>query len=62
MNRVVIMSAGPSARIIGDHMIDLPRPRDASEVRLQPRFHELHKAIWGQLRTEVLKAYGEEAA
>jgi NitT/TauT family transport system ATP-binding protein len=59
-DRVVIMSAGPAARIIGDHAIDLPRPRDASEVRLLPRFHELHKAIWGQLRSEVLKAYGEE--
>ena len=60
-DRVVIMSAGPAARIIGDHAIDLGRPRDASEVRLLPRFHELHKAIWGQLRGEVLKAYGEEA-
>jgi NitT/TauT family transport system ATP-binding protein len=61
-DRVVIMSAGPEARIIGDHAIDLGRPRDAAEVRLQPRFHELHKAIWGQLRSEVMKAYGGEAA
>ena len=59
-DRVVIMSAGPAARIIGDHAIDLGRPRDASEVRLAPRFHELHKAIWGQLRAEVMKAYSEE--
>ena len=61
-DRVVIMSAGPQARIIGDHAIDLRRPRDASEVRLAPRFHELHKTIWGQLRGEVLKAYGGEVA
>jgi NitT/TauT family transport system ATP-binding protein len=61
-DRVVIMSAGPQARIIGDHAIDLGRPRDAAEVRLAPRFHELHKAIWSQLRTEVMKAYGSEAA
>jgi sulfonate transport system ATP-binding protein len=61
-DRVVIMSAGPSARIIGDHAIDLTRPRDASEVRLLPRFHELHRAIWSQLRAEVLKAYGGEMA
>jgi sulfonate transport system ATP-binding protein len=59
-DRVVIMSAGPAARIIGDHAIDLARPRDASEVRLVPRFHELHKAIWGQLKDEVMKAYGGE--
>jgi NitT/TauT family transport system ATP-binding protein len=61
-DRVVIMSAGPAARIIGDHAIDLARPRDASEVRLLPRFHELHEAIWRQLRAEVLKAYSGEVA
>ena len=61
-DRVVIMSAGPQARIIGDHGIDLPRPRDASEIRLLPRFHALHKAIWTQLRDEVLKAYAGAVA
>jgi NitT/TauT family transport system ATP-binding protein len=60
-DRVVIMSAGPQARIIGDHRIDLPRPRDVAEVRLEPRFHTLHKAIWSQLRDEVVKAYGGAA-
>jgi NitT/TauT family transport system ATP-binding protein len=59
-DRVVIMSAGPAARVIGDHAIDLGRPRDAAEVRLLPRFHELHRAIWDELRGEVLKAYREE--
>jgi NitT/TauT family transport system ATP-binding protein len=61
-DRVLIMSAGPNARVIGDHAIDLDRPRDASEVRLLPRFHELHQAIWGQLRAEVMKAYEGELA
>ena len=61
-DRVVIMSAGPGARIIGDHAIDLPRPRDASEVRLLPRFHELHKAIWGQLRSRGAEGLREESA
>ena len=61
-DRVVIMSAGPAARIIGDYAIDLARPRDASEVRLIPRFHELHKAIWTQLKDEVMKAYSGEVA
>ncbi len=60
-DRVVIMSSGPSATIIGDHAIDLPRPRDAMDVRLDARFHELHHEIWGQLRGEVLKAYGSAA-
>ena len=57
-DRVVIMAAGPNSRIIGDHRIDLPRPRDVSEVRLDPRFHALHRTIWGQLRDEVTKTYG----
>lgn len=59
-DRVIIMSAGPEARIIGDHRIGIPRPRDIAEVRLQPLFHDLHKTIWGQLRAEVVKAYGGE--
>ncbi len=61
-DRVVIMSAGPEARVIGDHVIDLARPRDASEVRLQPRFHELHNMIWNQLRDEVMKGYEATAS
>jgi NitT/TauT family transport system ATP-binding protein len=56
-DRVVIMAAGPKSRIIGDHRIDLPRPRDVSEVRLDPRFHAVHRTIWGQLRDEVIKTY-----
>ncbi|MFG1464880.1 ABC transporter ATP-binding protein [Xanthobacter sp. DSM 24535] len=59
-DRVVIMSAGPEARIIGDFPIDLARPRDASEIRLDHRFHELHRQIWNQLKTEVAKTYGED--
>jgi NitT/TauT family transport system ATP-binding protein len=59
-DRVVIMSAGPEARIIGDHVIDLGRPRDAADVRTDPRFRALHKTIWGQLKAEVIKAYGDQ--
>lgn len=56
-DRVLIMSAGPDAGIIGDYSIDLGRPRDASEIRLLPRFHALHKAIWTKLKDEVMRAY-----
>lgn len=59
-DRVVIMSAGPEARIIGDFAVDLARPRDASDVRMLPRFHDLHRAIWSELKAEVIKAYGGE--
>jgi NitT/TauT family transport system ATP-binding protein len=56
-DRVVVMSAGPASRLIGEFAIDLPRPRDVSEIRLTPRFVELHKLIWQALRDEVQKAY-----
>jgi NitT/TauT family transport system ATP-binding protein len=58
-DRVVVMSAGPSARIIGDIPIPLERPRDIAEIRLEPRFQQLHRDIWHMLKTEVLKAYGD---
>jgi NitT/TauT family transport system ATP-binding protein len=58
-DRVVIMSAVPAARIIGDWQVDLPRPRDISEVRLDPAFHELHRKIWHKLKTEVVKGYAQ---
>lgn len=60
-DRVLIMSAGPEARVIGDHRIDLARPRDAADIRTDPRFHEIHRAIWAQLKAEVVKTYGEGA-
>jgi NitT/TauT family transport system ATP-binding protein len=63
-DRVVVMSAGPAARIIGNFPVTLPRPRDIAEIRLEPAFHHIHKEIWGSLRVEVQKAYaqGEEAS
>ncbi len=61
-DRVVIMSAGPASTIVGDHKIDLARPRDAADIRLDPRFHEIHKAIWSELKAEVIKTYGEASA
>jgi NitT/TauT family transport system ATP-binding protein len=56
-DRVVIMSAGPAARIIGEWRVPLPRPRDISEVKLDPAFHALHRDIWHMLKSEVLKGY-----
>jgi NitT/TauT family transport system ATP-binding protein len=60
-DRVVIMSAGPSARIIGDWRVALPRPRDIFEVRLYPAFHSLHREIWSVLKAEVLKGYAQSS-
>ena len=59
-DRVVVLSAGPATRPIGEFAIDLPRPRDVAEVRTQPRFVELHTQIWAVLRDEVLKGYAQQ--
>jgi NitT/TauT family transport system ATP-binding protein len=61
-DRVVIMSAGPGARIIGDWRVQLPRPRDIMEVRLEKEFHSLHREIWSVLKDEVLKGYAQSGA
>ena len=61
-DRVVVLSAGPASRPIGEFRIDIERPRDVAEVRATPRFVELHKAIWDVLREEVLKGYKQQLA
>ena len=61
-DRVVVLSAGPAARPIGEFRVDLPRPRDVAEVRTAPRFIELHRDIWAVLREEVLKGYQQQLA
>jgi NitT/TauT family transport system ATP-binding protein len=60
-DRVLIMSAGPSARIIGDYAVPLPRPRDVAEIKLAPQFQEAHREIWHLLKKEVLKTYPDFA-
>jgi NitT/TauT family transport system ATP-binding protein len=59
-DRVVVMSAGPASRPIGEFAIDLERPRDVAEVRTTPAFIALHNAIWAVLRDEVLKGYQQQ--
>jgi NitT/TauT family transport system ATP-binding protein len=59
-DRVVVMSAGPGSHLIGEFSIDMARPRDVAEVKMTPRFIELHKAIWDVLREEVLKGYQQQ--
>jgi NitT/TauT family transport system ATP-binding protein len=61
-DRVVIMSAGPGARIIGDWRVPLARPRDIFEVRMDKEFHSLHREIWSVLKEQVLKGYAQSGA
>jgi NitT/TauT family transport system ATP-binding protein len=59
-DRVVVMAAGPESHPIGEFAIDLARPRDVADVRLTPRFIELHTQIWRAMKAEVLKSYAEQ--
>jgi NitT/TauT family transport system ATP-binding protein len=61
-DRVVIMSAGPAARIIGDWRVPIARPRDIAEIKLDPGFVALHREIWQKLKTEVIKGYAQSEA
>ena len=61
-DRVVVLSAGPGTHPIGDFEVDLPRPRDVSEIRLTPAFLDLHREIWAAMKEEVLKAYAQQKA
>ena len=59
-DRVVVLSAGPASRPIGEFVVDLPRPRDVADIRLTPRFIELHTRIWRAMKEEVLKGYAQQ--
>ena len=58
-DRVVVLSAGPATRPLGEFVIDLPRPRDVAEIRMAPRFVQLHTEIWHAMKDEVLKGYAQ---
>jgi NitT/TauT family transport system ATP-binding protein len=58
-DRVLIMSAGPAARIMGDWTVPIARPRDIGEIKHEGAFRELHRDIWHKLKDEVLKGYAQ---
>jgi NitT/TauT family transport system ATP-binding protein len=55
-DEVVILSAGPAARLVARHPVTLERPRDLMELRTTPAFVDLYRAIWAVLREEVIKS------
>ncbi len=56
-DRVLLLSAGPGAGLIGDYRVDIPRPREVADIRLNPSFTAIYRDIWEHLRGEVMKAY-----
>lgn len=59
-DEVVVLSAGPASRVVSRHAVDLPRPRDLINIRADPRFGDLYRAIWAELREEVIASYARE--
>ncbi|QCB99108.1 ABC transporter ATP-binding protein [Arthrobacter sp. PAMC25564] len=58
-DKVVVMTAGPAARVKATFHIDLPRPRVVQEIRFDKRFIEIYQNIWEALREEVDIAYAQ---
>ncbi len=54
-DRVYVLTAGP-ATVKSSYVIDLPRPRVTTEIRYDPRFIEISRQIWHDLRDEVQKS------
>jgi NitT/TauT family transport system ATP-binding protein len=55
-DEVVVLSAGPAARVVARYPVTLARPRDLMELRTAPAFVDLYRAIWAVLREEVVKS------
>jgi NitT/TauT family transport system ATP-binding protein len=55
-DRVIVMTAGP-ATVKSSYRIDLPRPRNVSEIRLSPQFTEIYETVWSDLKSEVMISY-----
>ncbi|HUQ93468.1 MAG TPA: ABC transporter ATP-binding protein [Bryobacteraceae bacterium] len=58
-DEVIVLSAGPASHIVGVYAVDLVRPRNLIDIKLEPRFAELYRSIWTDLRGEVLKSYAK---
>lgn len=58
-DRVVLMTARPGT-IKAEYSITLPRPRSAVETKFTAQFVEIHKRIWEDLSSEVIKSRAGE--
>ena len=55
-DEVIVLSAGPSTRVVARHQVTLDRPRDLMELRTLPAFVDLYRALWVVLREEVVRS------
>lgn len=56
-DEVVVLSAGPAARVVARYEIDLERPRPLIDIKTEPRFIETYREVWSALRAEVMRSY-----
>lgn len=61
-DRVIVLAAGPETRPIADFKVEIPRPRDVTEIVHSPRYLEIHGMIWDALKKEVLRSYERSKA
>jgi NitT/TauT family transport system ATP-binding protein len=52
-DKVYVLTAGP-ATVKSVYTIELARPRVMAEIRYEPRFIEISRTIWNDLREEVM--------
>jgi NitT/TauT family transport system ATP-binding protein len=55
-DEVVVMTASPG-RVKAVYPIELPRPRNVTEIRFEPAFGRVYQRLWADLRDEVLLSY-----
>jgi NitT/TauT family transport system ATP-binding protein len=55
-DRVFVISAGPGT-VKANYPVPLSRPRNVTEIRMQPQFSEIYGEIWNDLKDEVLVSY-----
>ena len=57
-DEIVVMTAGPG-RIKARYPVELPRPRNVTEIRFDPAFVALYERAWADLRDEVERSYAQ---
>jgi NitT/TauT family transport system ATP-binding protein len=55
-DRVFVISAGPGT-VKANYPVPLSRPRNVTEIRMQPQFSAIYSEIWNDLKDEVLVSY-----
>src|SRR5437870_4401040 len=56
-DRVLLLTAGPRARLKGDYAVNLARPRNVIEARFMPGFSDIYQRVWSGLREVVMTSY-----